>query len=83
MNCVLALKSYAEGKQGGKNGSWKFGGVANSKPPTTGKPLPRRNSEPFMKALLTMSSSGDRDGFVSDNDSKHDRSEGVRELYCL
>ncbi|KAJ7977892.1 Kinesin-like protein [Quillaja saponaria] len=31
VNCVLALKSYNEWKQGGKIGSWKYGG--SSKPP--------------------------------------------------
>lgn len=77
MNCVLALKSYAEWKLGGGNGSWKYG---VTKPPTSGKPILRKNSEPFMKSLWTMST-GDRDGYMSD--PGHDRNEEVRELYCL
>ncbi|KAH1195857.1 Kinesin-like protein KIN-14I [Glycine max] len=63
VNCVLALKSHAERKFGGGNGSSKYSGVA--KPPTTGKTLLRKNSEPFMKSMWTMPS-GDRDGYMSD-----------------
>ncbi|KAF5454141.1 hypothetical protein F2P56_023828 [Juglans regia] len=54
VNCVLALKSYSDWKQGGGNGSWKLGG--NMKPPTCGKPFARRNSEPFMNSLSRTSS---------------------------
>lgn len=84
VNCVLALKSYAEWKLGGGSGSWKFGGVGNPKPPTSGKQILRKNSEPFMKSLWSMSS-GDRDGYMSDSysDPGHDRNEGVRELYLF
>ena len=46
MNCVLALKSYSEWKQGGGIGLWKFGG--NLKPTSSGKHFMRKNSEPFM-----------------------------------
>lgn len=85
VNCVLALKSYAEWKEGGKIGSWKYGGIGNQKPPISGKSIMRKNSEPFMKSLWTMPL-GDRDGSMSDHssysDSGHDRNEGVRELYC-
>ncbi|CAN4111016.1 unnamed protein product [Withania somnifera] len=49
INCVLALKSYAEWKQGGGSGSWKYSG--NSKPPSAGKQFVRRNSEPFMNSI--------------------------------
>ncbi|TKY61548.1 Kinesin-4 protein [Spatholobus suberectus] len=72
VNCVLALKSYAEWKLGGGNGSWKYGGVPNQKPPISGKSILRKNSEPFTKSLWTMSS-GDRDGYMSD--PGHDRNE--------
>nr|KYP71278.1 Kinesin-4 [Cajanus cajan] len=65
VNCVLALKSYAEWKFGGGIGSWKYSGVANAKPPISGKPLLRENSEPLMKPLRTVSS-GDIDGYMSD-----------------
>ncbi|KAL2492006.1 P-loop nucleoside triphosphate hydrolase superfamily protein with CH (Calponin-like proteiny) domain [Abeliophyllum distichum] len=41
VNCVLALKSFNEWKQGGGNGLWKFGG--NSKPSSTGKPFVRKS----------------------------------------
>lgn len=49
MNCVLALKAYSEGKQGG----WKFGG--NLKPSSSGKQFVRKNSEPFMNSFLKSS----------------------------
>ncbi|KAF1869684.1 hypothetical protein Lal_00017259 [Lupinus albus] len=78
VNCVLALKSYAEWKQGGKIGIWKYGGIGSSKPPISGKTLLRKNSEPFMKSLWTMPS-GDRDAMSDhslNNDSGHDRTEG-------
>lgn len=74
MNCVLALKSYSEWKVGGQNGSWKYGG-GNPKPPTPGKPIVRKGSEPFMRCLSTRAmSSGDRDGWPSDLSSN---TEGV------
>ncbi|CAL9206860.1 unnamed protein product [Musa hybrid cultivar] len=49
VNCVLALKSYGENKQMGRNGSCKYGGIL--KPSTSGKYFVRRNSEPFMNSL--------------------------------
>lgn len=49
MNCVLALKSYGDNKQMGRNGSCKYGGIL--KPSTSGKYFVRRNSEPFMNSL--------------------------------
>ncbi|TMW94892.1 kinesin-like protein KIN-14I isoform X1 [Solanum pennellii] len=54
INCVLALKSYAEWKHGGGSGSWKYSG--NSKPSTAGKQFVRRNSEPFMNLISRTSS---------------------------
>lgn len=65
VNCVLALKSYAEGKLVGRSGSGslKYG----QKPPTSGKPILRKNSEPFMKSLWSMTV-GDKDGYMSDPD---------------
>ncbi|XP_019440610.1 PREDICTED: kinesin-like protein KIN-14I isoform X2 [Lupinus angustifolius] len=71
VNCVLALKSYAEWKQGGKLGTWKYGGIGSSKPPTSGKQLMRKNSEPFMKSLWTPTPSVDRDA-MSDHSSYSD-----------
>ncbi|KAG8369128.1 hypothetical protein BUALT_Bualt15G0119000 [Buddleja alternifolia] len=59
VNCVLALKSYNDWKQGGGSGVWKFGG--NSKPPSTGKQYVRRNSELFMNSLSRNSSAGEID----------------------
>lgn len=83
MNCVLAIKSYAEGKLGGRSGSFKFG----PKPPISGKPILRKNSEPFMKSLWSMSLLCDKDGYMSGNpsynDPGHDRPEGVRESFMF
>ncbi|KAL5135922.1 Kinesin-like protein KIN-14G [Glycine soja] len=70
VNCVLALKAHAERKLRGGNGLSKYSRVA--KPPTSGKTLLRKNSEPFMKSMWTMTS-GDRDGYMSD--PGHDLSE--------
>ncbi|BAT95101.1 hypothetical protein VIGAN_08176500 [Vigna angularis var. angularis] len=65
VNCVLALKSYSEWKQGGKNGSWKYGG--NPKPPTNAKPaIMMKVSEPFMRSLSKGSRLGDKDGLLND-----------------
>ncbi|OIT32171.1 kinesin-4 [Nicotiana attenuata] len=58
VNCVLALKSYAEWKQGGGSGSWKYSG--NSKPSSAGKQFYRRNSEPFMNSISRTSSISDK-----------------------
>ena len=73
VNCVLALKSHAEGKLGGRSSSFKY----VQKPPTYGKPIVRKNSEPFMKSLWGMTL-GDKDGSMIDNSSDpgHDRHEG-------
>ncbi|KAK6911624.1 Calponin homology domain, partial [Dillenia turbinata] len=49
VNCVVALKSYSEWKQGGGIGQWKFGG--NMKPTGSGKYFFRKNSELFMNSL--------------------------------
>lgn len=84
VNCVLALKSYSDWKQGGGNGSWKLGG--NLKPPTCGKPFVRKISEPFMNSFARTSSyeksleslSGD---LSSDGDHSHDFNETVSELF--
>ena len=73
VNCVLELKAHAERKLRGGNGLSKYSRVA--KPPTSGKTLLRKNSEPFMKSMWTMTS-GDRDGYMSD--PGHDLSERVR-----
>lgn len=84
MNCVLALKSHAEGKLGGRSGSGslKYG----QKPPTSAKPMVRKNSEPFMKSLWSMAAV-DKDGYTSDNSSYsdlgHDRPEGVRDSFIF
>ncbi|KAK7284405.1 hypothetical protein RJT34_19151 [Clitoria ternatea] len=78
VDCVLALKSYAEKQILGRSGSWKQGGVGSPRPP---KPLLRKNSEPFVKTLWTMSS-GDKDGYMSD--PGHDRNErGSSPLHSL
>ncbi|XP_050384480.1 kinesin-like protein KIN-14I [Argentina anserina] len=67
VNCVLALKSYYDWKQAGGSGSWKF--VGNLKPPISGKPFLRKNSEPFMSSFTRTSSWGERsqDSFSSED----------------
>jgi kinesin family protein C2/C3 len=78
------MKSFAEGKLGGRSGSgsFKFG----QKPPTSAKPILRKNSEPFMKSLWSMTL-GDKGGYTSDNssynESGNDRHEGVRESFIV
>lgn len=57
MNCVLALKSYSEWKQGGGNGSWKFGNVKGA---PSGKQFVLKNFEPFMNSLSRTSSLGEK-----------------------
>ncbi|XP_020101263.1 kinesin-like protein KIN-14P [Ananas comosus] len=57
VNCVLALKSFGENKQMGRQSSWKYGGIL--KPATTGKHFVRKNSEPFMNSLFR-TQSGER-----------------------
>lgn len=49
INCVLALKSYAEWKQNGGRGLWKPGG--NVKNLIAGGKFMRKNSEPFMNSF--------------------------------
>ncbi|KAE9593707.1 putative minus-end-directed kinesin ATPase [Lupinus albus] len=94
VNCVLALKSYAEWKQGGEIGTWKYGGIGTPKPPTSAKTVLKKISEPFMKSLRTTTPSIDRDvmsDHSSNSDSGQDRNEGgsypslhslVREYLC-
>ncbi|GKV31984.1 hypothetical protein SLEP1_g40630 [Rubroshorea leprosula] len=60
VNCVLALKSYSEWRQGGGNGSWKY--AANAKPPSSGpgsagKQFVRKNSSmnSIVRSLLEKS----------------------------
>lgn len=79
MNCVLAMKSYNEWKQGGGNGIFKFGG--NSKSSSTGKPFLRKNSEPFMSSISRNSSCGEKslDRLSSEHDHAHDFNETVCE----
>ncbi|MCD7446464.1 hypothetical protein HAX54_007777 [Datura stramonium] len=71
INCVLALKSYAERKHGGGSGSSKCSG--NSKPSSAGKQFVRRNSEPFMNSILRISSISDKS--LDSSDLGHDARE--------
>jgi hypothetical protein len=86
VNCVLALKSYSDWKQGGGLGSWKLGG--NLKPPTCGKPFLRKNSEPFMNSFSRTVSPSEKslESLCSDlsscSDLSHDLNEGVSEV-CI
>ena len=77
VNCVLALKSYSEWKEGGGSGPWKFGG--NMKAAGSGKPFQRKNPEPFMNSFLKTLSGGQQ---TSNGDIGHDLNE-VSELCCF
>ncbi|KAL3538236.1 hypothetical protein ACH5RR_001602 [Cinchona calisaya] len=57
VNCVLALKSYSDWKQGGGNGLWKFGNV---KATPFGKQFVLKNSELFMNSVSRTSSMGEK-----------------------
>uniref|UniRef100_A0A0D9XV81 Kinesin motor domain-containing protein n=1 Tax=Leersia perrieri TaxID=77586 RepID=A0A0D9XV81_9ORYZ len=50
VDCVLSLKSFSETKQLGKSTLFKYGGIV--KPSMSGKHFIRKNSEPFMKAMM-------------------------------
>lgn len=54
MNCVLALKSYYEWKEGGGKGVWKYSG--NWKPHSASKHFIRKNSDLFVNSLSKNSS---------------------------
>ncbi|XP_030543232.1 kinesin-like protein KIN-14I isoform X4 [Rhodamnia argentea] len=58
VNCVLALQSFADWKQTGGNGVWKFGG--NVKPTISCKSFVRKNSEPFSNSLSRTSSMNEK-----------------------
>lgn len=81
MNSVLALKSYAEWKQTGGNGTWKFGG--NVKPATTSaKSFVRKNSEPFTNSLSRNSSMAEKS--LNSQFSDVDSNKMVGKLYfCI
>ncbi|GAB4835768.1 hypothetical protein Ancab_000678 [Ancistrocladus abbreviatus] len=74
VNCVLALKSYCEWKQGGGCGSWKFSG--NMKQPTNGddkqpsnaKAFLWKNSDAFMTSFSRNSSTSERSLESATND---------------
>ncbi|OEL30028.1 Kinesin-4 [Dichanthelium oligosanthes] len=60
VNCVLALKSFSDARQVGKQSPFKYGGIVK---PLCGKYAIRKNNEPFMK-VMTRSHSAEllRDG---------------------
>ncbi|KAH6819054.1 kinesin 4 [Perilla frutescens var. frutescens] len=58
VNCVLALKSYYEWKEGGGKGVWKFSGT--SRPQSTARQFVRKNSDLFVNSLSRSSSSLDK-----------------------
>ncbi|KAI3445386.1 hypothetical protein Pfo_002051 [Paulownia fortunei] len=80
VNCVLALKSYNDWKQGGGKGVWKFGG--NSKPPSTGKQFVRKNSDLFMNSLSRNSSTGEKslDSLSTEQNSFGDLGQDLNEM---
>ncbi|XP_057792007.1 kinesin-like protein KIN-14I [Salvia miltiorrhiza] len=60
VNCVLALKSYYEWKEGGGKGVWKYSG--NWKPHSASKQFVRKNSDPFVNSLSRNSSIVEQNG---------------------
>ncbi|KAM5553989.1 hypothetical protein ABKV19_025961 [Rosa sericea] len=80
VNCVLALKSYSDWKQAGGSGSWKF--VGNLKPPISGKPFLRKNSEPFMSSFTRTLSWSERsqDSFSSEDPNEASSSHSLHKL---
>ncbi|GLT90185.1 hypothetical protein SLE2022_081310 [Rubroshorea leprosula] len=86
VNCVLALKSYSEWKQGGGNGSWKY--AANAKPPSSGpgsagKHFLRRNSEPFMNSAMRSLSEKSVDSLFSEQSDTCEADPSTNPLYSL
>ncbi|XP_011087452.1 kinesin-like protein KIN-14I [Sesamum indicum] len=72
VNCVLALKSYNDWKEGGGRGVWKFSGT--SKAPSIAKQFVRKNSELFMNSLSRNSSINEKsyDSLSSEQNSCSD-----------
>ncbi|KAG0481012.1 hypothetical protein HPP92_011870 [Vanilla planifolia] len=66
VNCILALKSYSEGKQMTGNGTWKFGG--NFKPIESGKPFMRKTIDPFSNSLARSHSIDYRESHCAEQD---------------
>ncbi|XP_024159029.1 kinesin-like protein KIN-14F isoform X2 [Rosa chinensis] len=80
VNCVLALKSYSDWKKAGGSGSWKF--VGNLKPPISGKPFLRKNSEPFMSSFTRTLSWSERsqDSFSCEDPNEASSSHSLHKL---
>ncbi|CAL4990494.1 unnamed protein product [Urochloa decumbens] len=49
VDCVLALKSFSDAKQVGKQSPFKYGGIVK---PMSAKYAIRKNNEPFMKTMM-------------------------------
>ncbi|CAO2145031.1 unnamed protein product [Urochloa humidicola] len=49
VDCVLALKSFSDAKQVGKQSPFKYGGIVK---PLSAKYAIRKNNEPFMKTMM-------------------------------
>lgn len=83
MNCVLALKTYNDWKEGGGKGAWKFSG--NSKPPSTGKQFVRKTSDLFMNSLSRSSSTVEKslDSSSIDQNSFDDLGQDLHEMVCM
>ncbi|KAK6121063.1 hypothetical protein DH2020_045192 [Rehmannia glutinosa] len=83
VNCILALKSYNEWKQCGGNGLWKFSG--NSKPPSSGKQIVRKNSDLFLNFIARNSSPGEKslDGLSSEENTCGDEVGTSHSLHVL
>ncbi|KAK4427623.1 Kinesin-like protein KIN-14G [Sesamum alatum] len=79
VNCVLALKSYNDWKEGGGRGVWKFSGT--SKPPSIAKQFVRKNSELFMNSLSRNSSINEKfsDSLSSEQNSCSDLGQHISE----
>ncbi|XP_058191331.1 kinesin-like protein KIN-14I [Rhododendron vialii] len=78
VNCVLAMRSFNDWKQGGGNGLWKFGGT--SKPTTFGKQVVRKNSEPFMGSLRNLSTEKSLDSVSSEQSLSIDFGNDINQM---
>ncbi|CDP17097.1 unnamed protein product [Coffea canephora] len=80
VNCVLALKSYAEWKQAGSIGVWRFGG--NVKQVTSAKQFGRKNPEPFTSSLSRTASLNEKsvNCASTENESNKERNSSLSML---
>ncbi|XP_011092110.1 kinesin-like protein KIN-14I [Sesamum indicum] len=78
VNCILALRSYHEWKQCGGNGLWKFSG--NTKGPSAGKQMDRKNSDPLVNSISRTSTGENLDSLSNGENSYGDLVEDFDEV---